>query len=72
MHIAQTVILENSTISGNIAIQNGGGLYNASSSAANTPSLVAVTVYDNQAGHGSGLYTSQYPTEIRMSIAAGN
>ena len=72
-----TLFVVNSTVSGNSAETDGGGLFNQGASAA---TLVNVTVADNRAdsdnngsGDGGGIaHTGSNPLTLRNTIVAGN
>lgn len=65
-----TFTLVNSTVSGNIATNLGGGVYHNHSGS--SFSAYSSTITDNQAAYGGGIYGDAGLTRIKNTIVAGN
>jgi CSLREA domain-containing protein len=68
-----TLTLENSTLSANTAIYEGGGIFNTIGDAASTVEMSNVTFYGNSAGSGGGIYNAEECTlRYRNTIVANS
>jgi len=62
--------IKNSTISNNIASSNGGGIYNRNTFS--HQEIYNLTIFENQASRGGGIYNTDSSPNIRNSIFWGN